>query len=279
MTNPETEEVEAEVVLWRVFGLNDTFPDLAPPDWRAEEERGPKAGDQARIMLGELPGDLIEALKRWRAQASGILGTIFGRTVKDDVDRLALYERDFEAITLHEFDEPYPTWLSIRISRGMRVTAKRGVWLSWIAEMADFNSALSDFEADGNRYLDGAIARMIAALGSTNLATMRYGDRRPMITDRSEVLPFSMIIHSHVVASPASSTERACRWPPRGIAGQSPHRPDAQVRNSRHLEALAALLQPRSVHRFRRQERARSPRDRQTVSLRRSCLRRRRRNL
>ncbi len=181
MTKLEIEQVEAELVLWRVFGLADKFDDMPAPGWMASEERGPKLGDRMRIVLGDLPEDLIESLTQWRAQLSGILEMQFGGAAITEADRLALYERDLPNIRLTEFDEPYPTWFTIRLSRPLVLHGRSVATFGWVANADAVEDALAEFEKGGNQYLDGAVGRMIGALGITNLAAMRYGERRAML--------------------------------------------------------------------------------------------------
>lgn len=59
MTEPlaATEQIEAELVLWRVFGLSTVYEDRPRPWWSVTESRGPSPTDQLHVYVGDLVGN------------------------------------------------------------------------------------------------------------------------------------------------------------------------------------------------------------------------------
>lgn len=82
-----------------------------------------------------------------------------------------------------EFDEPYPLWLTLRLVRPLDVTATRGAVTGWIANDAEaVIAALGKFEDEGNRYVDGVVARLLGSIWPMNLGQLRYPGRRAFLT-------------------------------------------------------------------------------------------------
>lgn len=173
--------LDAEMVLWRVFGIGETLGDLASPGWSEEATRGPKLTDALRVSIGDLPADLLQSLTEWRAQLSGLLEMQVGN-LRDAAERVALYERDLPTIELREFENPYPNWFVLRLSRPLQVSAVRDAVVGWVVDdTGSVAEALLSFGEEGAKYIDGAIASMIGPLGITNLSHLRFGDDRPFI--------------------------------------------------------------------------------------------------
>ena len=92
----EGEQVDAELVLWRAFGLSDVYEDRPLPRWSVEETRGPSDTDRLQVSVGDLPDDLIIAARQWQAQTHNLLEAHVGRpgTVEEQQAR---YEQQLEA--------------------------------------------------------------------------------------------------------------------------------------------------------------------------------------
>ena len=138
MTEPleGIEQINADLVLWRVFGIRDVFEDRPHPEWSVDEAKGPGNEDQLHIAIGDLPADLIQALQQWRAQIPGLLDTYLGHQVTAQ-ERLARYEQNHASVQLPEFDEPYPLWFTLRLSRPVPVMATVGTAIDWLEGDAD----------------------------------------------------------------------------------------------------------------------------------------------
>lgn len=176
-----TEQIEAELVLWRVFGVADVYEDRPLPRWAVEEHRGPAAGDRLQVSVGDLPDDLTLALRQWQAQKPGVLEWLTGQSGTTD-ERLARYEQRFAAARPSEFDDPYPLWFALRLARPLSVCAISGATLQWLADDGEaIGATLRGYENAGNRYLDGAVAQIIGAIGRMNLGQLRYSDRRAFL--------------------------------------------------------------------------------------------------
>jgi len=128
------EVVDAEMVLWRVFGCSNEYAGRPTPFWSVEESRGPRANDRLTLSLGDLPAELTTTLRQWRAQANGLLDQMFGGVTFEQ--RLRRYKDDLATVEIPEFDDPYPSWLSIRLSRPLRVKAHKGATIAWLDEPA-----------------------------------------------------------------------------------------------------------------------------------------------
>ena len=179
---PETIPVASELVLWRVFGLSDVYEDRPAPAWRVTERRGPRTSDSFEIIIGDLPADLIDALRQWRAQGSTLLDSRVGRSFTyaeiDDRFRAELVD-DVPA----EFADPYPLWFTMRLGRQVSLRGVAGVDALWLADPSEM-TIVETFETEGNRFLDAATAPILAASAPLNLAQSRYSDRRAFCSSR-----------------------------------------------------------------------------------------------
>lgn len=175
-----TETVGAEMVLWRVFGCSNDYAGRPSPLWSVEEAGGPASGDRMMLALGDLPDDLIVTLRQWRAQANGLLDQVFGGASFED--RLRRYEDDLASVELPEFADPYPSWLTLRLSRPASVKGLEGATIAWLDEPETPLQMLAEFEAVGARYLDGVVAQLFSLPAELNLGLIRYNDRRAYLT-------------------------------------------------------------------------------------------------
>jgi|NGEPerStandDraft_6_1074524.scaffolds.fasta_scaffold31521_4 hypothetical protein len=179
----EGEQVDAELVLWRAFGLSDVYEDRPLPRWSVEETRGPSDTDRLQVSVGDLPDDLIIAARQWQAQTHNLLEAHVGRpgTVEEQQAR---YEQQLEAAEPKEFEDPYPSWFTCRLGRPLKITAIPGAVTGWVAaETAEEAvTALRTFEEAGNRYLDGVVARTLGPIQPMNLGHLRYPGRRAFLT-------------------------------------------------------------------------------------------------
>lgn len=176
-----TEPVDAELTLWRVFGISDVFPDAPPGGFTMQVSAGPKPDDLVTLTIGALPDQLTTSLRQWRAQLSGLLGVLTGETLSEQ-DRFERYEAELPNVQLPEFINPYPNWVVVKLSRPATFTGRLGATISWAADPSEIVAALDNFEPDANTYIDGVLARIIAPLQPTNLALQRYADGRALIT-------------------------------------------------------------------------------------------------
>lgn len=177
---PETAEVEAELVLWRVFGLSDVYDDRPLPAWSIGENRGPDTSDRLEIVVGDLPDDLISALQQWRAQSSTLLSAHVGRSFTyAEVNEQ--FHADLTSDVPTQFLDPYPIWFTVRLSRRTNLQGVLGAEALWLTGSPDEEERITAFEADGNRYLDATTARLLAATYPLNLGRSRYADRRAFV--------------------------------------------------------------------------------------------------
>jgi hypothetical protein len=170
----QTELVDAELVLWRVFGLTEVFRDRPLPFWSVEEVRGPGRTDHLTFFVGDLPENLVSMARQWRAQTSMLLDLLIGNVISPH-DRQARYEQELDVVILHEFEKPYANWFTARLSRPLSVEGRVGRVTGWLA--GDIESALAKltaFEGEGNAYLDGAIAHLLAPMQGMRLGQLRF---------------------------------------------------------------------------------------------------------
>ena len=168
------------MVLWRVFGCSNEYAGRPTPFWSVEESRGPRANDRLTLSLGDLPAELTTTLRQWRAQANGLLDQMFGGVTFEH--RLRRYKDDLATVEIPEFDDPYPSWLSIRFSRPLRVKAHKGATIAWLDEPATTLQILAELDSEGSHFLDGVVARLCALPPQLNLGLIRYNDRRAFLT-------------------------------------------------------------------------------------------------
>lgn len=176
-----SEHVDATLNLWRVFGIADTFPDAPEAGFSTQVGAGPHAEDLVTVTIGALPTGLTASLSDWRAQLPAILDTMLGGAQLSESDRLARYQADIANVRLNEFENPYPNWVTVQLTRPVQLAARPGAKISWSADPGEVVAALDQFEAEGNHYIDGVVARLIAPLEPTNLALQRYASPRALI--------------------------------------------------------------------------------------------------
>jgi hypothetical protein len=163
------------------------------------------------VYIGDPVDDLILSLQQWHAQKSVLLDMFYGHPVTPQ-DRQARYEQELSDAVPTEFDEPYPLWLTLRLIRPLEVTATRGAVTGWIAEDAEaVMAALGKFEDEGNRYLDGVVARLLGSIWPMNLGQLRYPGRQAFLTAQGRA---ALRTHEIKVTIKDSSvwTDRAGGW-------------------------------------------------------------------
>jgi hypothetical protein len=101
------EQVDGELVLWRVFGLSDVHRDRPSPHWRIEENRGPSRADRLAVFIGDLPDDLTLMMRQWSAHTSLLLELLVGNSLTPE-DQRARYEQELASVVLLSFEEPHP---------------------------------------------------------------------------------------------------------------------------------------------------------------------------
>lgn len=176
-----TEQIDSELVLWRVFGVSDVYEDRPLPWWSVEETRGPARTDRLKVYLGDLVEDMTLALRQWKAQIPSLLDLFVGHPITPD-DRRSRYEQELSSVVLSEFDEPYPLWLTLRLTRPYCATAVPDAVTGWVAADYKALTAMSTFEEEGNRYLDGVVAHILGAMWPVTLGQLRYAGRRAFLT-------------------------------------------------------------------------------------------------
>jgi len=90
------------------------------------------------------------------------------------------YERGLSEEPPSPFVDPYPLWFTIRLSRPTRQRLiGGGLTPPWFnhEDLAAVTQEIEEFEEKGNRFLDGALARMVGALHPMNLGALRYPGR------------------------------------------------------------------------------------------------------
>lgn len=155
---------------------------LARDRIRRDSPAGPKSQDRLTLTLGPLPTELTTSLADWRAQGGLLLDAFFGNAVLTDELRLECYDAARPTITLTEFENPYPNWVAIRLTRPVELSARAGGLFAWAADVEELSQALDQFEAEGNSYVDGVVAHLITPLSPTNLAARRYAARSALVT-------------------------------------------------------------------------------------------------
>ncbi len=170
------------MVLWRVFGVSDVFTDRPAATWLTESKSGPGEGDRLQLTLGELPGDLTQCLRQWRAQASGLLDMLLGQHTSP-TQLLTKYEHELAVIELPEFEPRHPQWLTLRLARNVHIRAKPGAIVGWVDADHAYDAALTKFSQDGSTFLDGAVANVVGGAGAQlNIGLLVHGDRRALLT-------------------------------------------------------------------------------------------------
>lgn len=177
-----TEPIEAQRVIWRVFGLLDVFENRPRPEWSVNERRGPGNADELRVTIGEPPADLVLALRQWRAQMRMGLSRSFGSSMTSE-EKISKYQQHLLGARLPEFDKEYPLWLTIRLSRPIQIMARPGVELDWIPEAAvpGWRLDLIAFSDEGNKYLNGVVARILAASEGLHVHGIQFSDPRAFL--------------------------------------------------------------------------------------------------
>jgi hypothetical protein len=125
---------------------------------RLNSARGPGADDSLTLTLGDLPADLITTLREWRAQINGLLDQAFGGATSEQA--FLRYREDLATVELPEFDDRYPSWLSVRLCRPLRVKARKGATIAWLDEPPAAFQALAEFDSEGAHFLDGVVTRL-----------------------------------------------------------------------------------------------------------------------
>src|SRR4051812_33612768 len=86
----ETSVSPGHLTVWRVFGLSYLFDDRPQPYWEAASQAGPGRDDRLSVFIGEVPNELLESLKDWRAQIPLLLRAQVGQepadATKEDLD-------------------------------------------------------------------------------------------------------------------------------------------------------------------------------------------------
>lgn len=175
-TDTEHLTLAATLQLWRVFGMTDIFADR-PERWEEIAEAGPLAGDHMKIVFGEPPVEVIDALTQLDAQGNGLVELQVGH-IRSAAELNELYERDLPEARTHVFDEPYPSWLALSLSRSIKPLAQADWPVGWAADPKSLYAAMARFEAEGNVYLDSTVPRLLSAMGHMNPGRLLYGDRR-----------------------------------------------------------------------------------------------------
>ncbi len=171
------EEIDGELVLWRVFGLSDVIEDRPLPEWTVEQAAGPGADDLLQISIGDAPSELMAALRQWRAQVPSILNAHVGHPITyGDIEEE--YQKGLSDETPAPFLEPYLLWFTMRLSRPTHQRTPVGVTPLWLAhDIEAVTREMSTFEKEGNQFLDGALARLLGALPPMNVSILRYPGR------------------------------------------------------------------------------------------------------
>lgn len=60
----ESEILNAELVLWRVFGCSNEYVSRPEPNWSVDQARGPGSNDHLLLSLGDFPDELTITLRR-----------------------------------------------------------------------------------------------------------------------------------------------------------------------------------------------------------------------
>lgn len=174
---------QAELVMWRVFGVRDVIDDRPLPGWTTAAVAGSGNTDRVEVGVGDIPDDLRTTLRTWRAQLNGDLDRRFGGI--SNAERLRRYKRDLDEITtIREFDDdPYPLWLWVRHARPISISPKRGAILDWVTESDGprIRAAFEAFKRDGGPYLDAVVALTLAAARDFNVTHVRFNDPRPYL--------------------------------------------------------------------------------------------------
>ena len=172
MATPEaSRSISAQMSLWRVFGMLDRFDDQPRPYWATTAPGSRPDTDRLTVMIGEIPTELLVALKQWRAQARGTLSIMTGHSMTQD-ERLAMYREDLETVQLPEFDNPYTAWLTFRLDRSVEVISANDGELDWMADGGLLVKAMQSFAEEGGRFLDCAVARVLGAAEDLMSATL-----------------------------------------------------------------------------------------------------------
>jgi hypothetical protein len=175
-----SQPVSAQITLWRVFGLIDKFEDQPSPYWSTHAPGLRPDTDQLTVLVGEVPDGLLSAVSQWRAQANIMLNLLVGRSMTYE-ERIDAYKTALETIHITEFNEPYTAWLTLRLTRSLKVMSSP-VELGWLIDTESVMQAMESFADEGSQFLDIATARVMGATKGLNVRRLRFAGRQPFLT-------------------------------------------------------------------------------------------------
>ena len=170
--------------VWRVFGVGRDWADR-PEEARSrqiEQPTGPGQGDVFRLVVGDIPGYLLNAVREWRAQIPTMLNALVGggdsSTSPEEQDRLI--DDRIAGIDLNDVHGNFPMWVTFEICRTIEADVDPVVRHRWLRSRETLQEAEA-FGEQASRYLDGAVPLVQDALEELPLDQLMFSDRRPFL--------------------------------------------------------------------------------------------------
>ncbi len=193
----EATEVDAELVVFRVFDVNRNFNDRPDNEsWTWSRERGPAAGDTTTVTVGDVTSDFIAAVRALQAWRPFVLNQLFGGKYRDkSPEELEAVIEDLlpdEDTVVAQRVKLGQTYITVTLRRKVRVLASDGQIHRWLTSIGPLEN-VSEFVESAGEYLDVTGARLMGPLGRevapnsavyrSNRAFLFAPGRTPMITD------------------------------------------------------------------------------------------------
>lgn len=168
--------------VWRVFGVNRDWGDRPPPSrsWTSIAEAGPQPGDRMTVTVGEVPADIIDAVREWRATTALVLDSIFGGGAflggTSEEKRRLVADRG-QAVDVASLKNRFPLYISLELRRE----------LTDPLETEAIKIAIESFGAEASLFLDGAVGLILASLSDQLTPdALVIADRRAFLLRQGE---------------------------------------------------------------------------------------------
>lgn len=198
--DPGWTEADVRMCVWRVYGVSNAFTHR-PADvreWSTHSEVGPAPGDQLSLTIGDLPAEVVTAIRAhralWHLEMSSLLGISSTDSAEErdiEIDRLIADADDVE----EQLRRGYSTWVTLEIARPMYLMIDPSRRHEWLRDPRITAEGLDEFAKAASDYLDVAIARLLpvtretlrpdrVVMGRRQAFLMAYG-RGPLTIPRS----------------------------------------------------------------------------------------------
>ena len=173
-----------KMCVWRVFGVGRDWADRPEEagSRQIEQPAGPDQGDVFKLVVGEIPNYLLNAVREWRAQIPTMLDALVGGgdspTSPEAQDRLI--DDRMTSISLNDVHGGFPIWVTFEICRAIEADVDPAVRHRWLRSRETLQEAEA-FGEQASTYLDGAVPLVQNALEELRLDQLMFSDRRPFL--------------------------------------------------------------------------------------------------